>query len=200
MLNCGLSLFQGLLITARALPFASGLRLVTRSAPRLACLVPTRRFLTETGRALPNGERPEKQGYRLRATEPFLSQEQRKTPPNVFQPESWTGCERATKNRRVNRSLYVEIVLKITLAIAAPKPHICPMTPFLTFRCPTTNQQCTCDVATDAANLAKVWKLTKDIPCRICGTMHQIKIRDAFLDMVLSRELMVTPVAMPRSR
>jgi len=66
------------------------------------------------------------------------------------------------------------------------------MTPFLMFRCPTTNRQCKCDVTTDAANLAKVWKMTKDIKCRICGEMHQIKIRDAFLDMAMSRESVIT--------
>jgi hypothetical protein len=43
-----------------------------------------------------------------------------------------------------------------TLAISAPKHHLSPMTPFLIFRCPNTNRQCGCDVATDAANLAKV--------------------------------------------
>jgi hypothetical protein len=84
-----------------------------------------------------------------------------------------------------------EIVLKVTLAISAPKSYIFLMMAFLTVRCPTTNQQCECDVATDAANLAKVWKMTKDIQCRICGETHQIKIRDAFIDMIISRELVI---------
>jgi hypothetical protein len=66
------------------------------------------------------------------------------------------------------------------------------MTAFLMFRCPTTSRQCECDVATDPANLAKVWKLTKDIECRICGAMHQIKIRDAFIDMAISRGIVIT--------
>lgn len=66
------------------------------------------------------------------------------------------------------------------------------MTPFLKFRCPTTSEQCECDITTDAANLAKVWKMTKNVECMICGGMHQIKIRDAFLDMVMSREIVIT--------
>lgn len=66
------------------------------------------------------------------------------------------------------------------------------MSPSLMFRCPTTNQQCECDVATDAANLAKVWKTTKDVKCRICGAMHKIKIREAFLDMAMAREIVIT--------
>jgi hypothetical protein len=66
------------------------------------------------------------------------------------------------------------------------------MIPFLTFKCPTTHQQCECDVTTDAANLAKVWRLTKDIKCRICGEMHKIKIRETFLDMVIAREIVIT--------
>lgn len=66
------------------------------------------------------------------------------------------------------------------------------MTPFLTFICPATNQQCECDVATDAATLAKVWKMTKDIKCRICGEMHQIIIREAFIDMAMSREIVIS--------
>ena len=78
------------------------------------------------------------------------------------------------------------------MAISAPWPHIFLMTSFLMFRCPATNQQCECDVATDAANLARVWKTTKDIMCRICGEMHQIKIRDAFLDMAMSGEVVIT--------
>lgn len=72
------------------------------------------------------------------------------------------------------------------------KPHIFLMTTFLMFRCPTTSQQCECDVATDAATLAKVWKMTKDMKCKICGEMHQIKIRDAFLDMAMSREIVTS--------
>jgi hypothetical protein len=80
----------------------------------------------------------------------------------------------------------------MTLAISAPKPHILFMTPFLMFRCPTTNQQCECDVATDPANLAKAWKTTKQIKCMICGEMHQIKIREAFVDMAMSREIVIT--------
>jgi hypothetical protein len=66
------------------------------------------------------------------------------------------------------------------------------MTAFLTVRCPTTNQRYECHVATDAANLTKVWKMTMDIQCRLCGGTHQIKIRDAFLDMIMSRELVIT--------
>jgi len=80
----------------------------------------------------------------------------------------------------------------MTLAIPVPTPHILSMTPFLTFRCPATNLRSECDVATDTANLAKVWKLTKDMRCRICGETHQIKIRDAFLDMAMSREIVLT--------
>ena len=81
---------------------------------------------------------------------------------------------------------------ELAVAISVPKPHIFFMKTFLMFRCPTTNRQCKCDVATDAATLAKVWKMTKDIKCRICGEMHQIKIRDAFLDMAMSRESVIT--------
>lgn len=66
------------------------------------------------------------------------------------------------------------------------------MIPFLMFRCPATNRQCECDVATDSTNLAKAWKTTKHIKCRICGEMHQIKIREAFVDMAMSREIVIT--------
>jgi hypothetical protein len=34
--------------------------------------------------------------------------------------------------------------------------------------------------------------MTKDIQCRICGEMHKIKIRDAFLDMAMAREFVIT--------
>ena len=72
------------------------------------------------------------------------------------------------------------------------KTHMVLMTAFLMFRCPATNRQCECDVATDAANLARVWKATKDIKCKICGEMHRIKVRDAFVDMAISREIVIT--------
>ena len=81
---------------------------------------------------------------------------------------------------------------KPMLAISAAKTHIFLMTTFLTFSCPTTQQQCECDVATDAADFAKIWKMTKDIKCNICGEMHQIKIRDAFVDMAISREIVIS--------
>ena len=96
----------------------------------------------------------------------------------------------SSRCRLLLRNIF-KVVSKIMLAISAPKHHIFQMAPFLIFRCPTTNQQCECDVATDAANLAKVWKMTKDIKCRICGEMHKIKIRDAFLDMVMAREIVI---------
>jgi hypothetical protein len=75
---------------------------------------------------------------------------------------------------------------------SAPMPHVFAVAKFLMFKCPTTNRQSECDVATDAANLAKVWNMTKDVRCRTCGEMHQIKIRDAFLDMAVSREIVTT--------
>lgn len=84
------------------------------------------------------------------------------------------------------------VYLQQMLAIFSAKTHILLMTTFLTFLCPNTHQQCESNVATDAANLAKIWKMTKDIKCKICGEMHQVKIRDAFLDMATSREIVIT--------
>lgn len=70
--------------------------------------------------------------------------------------------------------------------------YISVMTTFLMIRCPTTGQQYECDVATDCVNLTKTWKMTKDIQCKGCGEMHPIKIRDAFVDMAVSRQNVIT--------
>lgn len=42
-----------------------------------------------------------------------------------------------------------------------------------------------------AANLANVCRKTMGLACRICGKTHQIKIREAFADMILSRGVLV---------
>jgi hypothetical protein len=77
------------------------------------------------------------------------------------------------------------------MAIEVLEPHISSMATHLTFKCPTTNRHGECDVATDSANLANVWRKTMGLECRICGGTHQIKISEAFLDMILSRQVVV---------
>ena len=55
----------------------------------------------------------------------------------------------------------------------------------LFFTCPTTREQAPTGVETDVQSLQAAWKATLKIKCPHCGEMHEISIRETYINGVL---------------
>jgi hypothetical protein len=60
------------------------------------------------------------------------------------------------------------------------------MVPLLFFTCPKTNQQAPTGIKTDPQSLAAVWKAILKVTCPHCGDMHEISVRETYLNGALS--------------
>jgi hypothetical protein len=56
----------------------------------------------------------------------------------------------------------------------------------LRFACPKTNQQVATGVETDVQGLSASWKETLKVKCPHCGEVHEISVRDAYINSALS--------------
>jgi hypothetical protein len=56
----------------------------------------------------------------------------------------------------------------------------------LLFTCPKTNQQAPTDVETDVQSLSASWKATLKVNCPYCGEMHEISVRETYINGALS--------------
>jgi hypothetical protein len=54
--------------------------------------------------------------------------------------------------------------------------------------CPETGKVFSTGVHTDALTLAKVWFEVIDVRCPHCGEKHAVKIREAYIDAVISAD------------
>jgi hypothetical protein len=52
----------------------------------------------------------------------------------------------------------------------------------LFFTCPQTNRKAPTGVETDAQSLRASWKATLKIDCPYCGTVHEISVRETYID------------------
>ena len=59
------------------------------------------------------------------------------------------------------------------------------MAPLL-FVCPKTNQQAPTGVNTDAQSLSAAWKVTLKVNCPYCGEVHEVSVRETYVDAALS--------------
>jgi hypothetical protein len=59
------------------------------------------------------------------------------------------------------------------------------MAPLL-FVCPNTNQQVPTGIETDAQSLQAAWKATLKVKCPYCGEMHEISVRETYINGALS--------------
>jgi hypothetical protein len=59
------------------------------------------------------------------------------------------------------------------------------MAPLL-FICPKTNQKAPTGIERDVQSLGAAWKTTLKVNCPHCGEVHEISVRDTYLDGVLS--------------
>jgi hypothetical protein len=56
----------------------------------------------------------------------------------------------------------------------------------LLFVCPKTNQQIPTGIETDPQSLGAAWKATLKVTCPHCGEMHEISVRQTYLNGALS--------------
>ena len=56
----------------------------------------------------------------------------------------------------------------------------------LLFVCPKTNQQAPTGIETDAQSLQAAWKATLKVKCPYCGEMHEISVRETYINSALS--------------
>jgi RNase P subunit RPR2 len=56
----------------------------------------------------------------------------------------------------------------------------------LRFACPKTNQQVATGVEADVQGLSASWKETLKVKCPHCGEVHEISVRDTYINSTLS--------------
>jgi hypothetical protein len=64
-------------------------------------------------------------------------------------------------------------------------------TPFmvpLLFLCPKTNQQAPTGIETDVQSLSASWKAALKVNCPHCGEVHEISVRETYINGALSRQ------------
>jgi hypothetical protein len=57
--------------------------------------------------------------------------------------------------------------------------------PPLLFICPKTNQQASTGIETDAQSLSASWRATLKVNCPYCGEVHEISVRETYINGVL---------------
>jgi hypothetical protein len=55
----------------------------------------------------------------------------------------------------------------------------------LFFTCPTTHLEAPTGIETDVQSLHAAWKATLKIKCLHCGKVHEISVRDTYINGVL---------------
>jgi hypothetical protein len=61
--------------------------------------------------------------------------------------------------------------------------------PSLLFNCPKTNQQVSTGIGTDVQSLRASWKTTVKVNCPHCGEVHEMSVRETYLEGVLPNRL-----------
>jgi hypothetical protein len=56
----------------------------------------------------------------------------------------------------------------------------------LLFTCPKTNQQAPTGIETDPQSLGAAWKATLKVTCPHCGELHEVSVRETYLNGALS--------------
>jgi rRNA maturation protein Nop10 len=55
----------------------------------------------------------------------------------------------------------------------------------LLFNCPKTNHRARTGIKTDVQSLCASWKATLKVNCPHCGEVHEISVRDTYIDGAL---------------
>ena len=59
------------------------------------------------------------------------------------------------------------------------------MAPLL-FVCPKTDQQAPTGIETDVQSLSAAWKVMLKVNCPHCGEVHEVSVRETYIDAALS--------------
>jgi hypothetical protein len=59
----------------------------------------------------------------------------------------------------------------------------------LFFTCPTTRQQAPTGIETDVQSLRAAWKATLNVKCPHCGEVHEISVRETYINGALKRPI-----------
>jgi hypothetical protein len=57
--------------------------------------------------------------------------------------------------------------------------------PSLLFTCPKTRRQASTGIQTDVQSLCAVWSKKLEVHCSLCGEMHEISIRETYIEGAL---------------
>jgi hypothetical protein len=55
----------------------------------------------------------------------------------------------------------------------------------LLFTCPITHHRAPTGIETDVQSLQATWKATLKVKCPHCGGMHEVSVRDTYIDAAL---------------
>jgi len=55
----------------------------------------------------------------------------------------------------------------------------------LLFTCPITRHQASTGIETDVQSLQAAWKATLKVKCPHCGGVHEVSVRDTYIDGAL---------------
>ena len=55
----------------------------------------------------------------------------------------------------------------------------------LLFTCPITHHQASTGIETDVKSLQTAWKATLKVKCPHCGGVHEVSVRDTYIDGAL---------------
>ena len=55
----------------------------------------------------------------------------------------------------------------------------------LLFTCPITHHQASTGIETDVQSLQAAWKATLKVKCPHCGGVHEVSVRDTYIDGAL---------------
>jgi phage FluMu protein Com len=55
----------------------------------------------------------------------------------------------------------------------------------LSFSCPKTHKQAPTGIETDVQSLRAAWRATLTVHCPHCGEMHEISVRETYIDVAL---------------
>jgi hypothetical protein len=73
-----------------------------------------------------------------------------------------------------------------------------PQMSSLFFTCPTTRQQAPTGIETDVQSLRAAWKATLNVKCPHCGEVHEISVRETYINGALKRPISLGHLGGPR--
>jgi hypothetical protein len=58
--------------------------------------------------------------------------------------------------------------------------------PSILFTCPNTQRRASTGIETDVRSLTAVWSKNLEVQCTLCGEVHKMSVREAYVESTLS--------------